>query len=662
MKIGKLFWPLVLILLFISALAYLPWVGSLGYAKDDWYLIYDARSQGIGFFQEIYRIDRPARAYVMQFFYSLFGDRVLFYHLSAYLYRVVASAAFFWALLKIWPRKVAAGFVAALLFLLYPGFLSQINPIDYQSQLLSLCLACLSIACTVQAVHTQTITSRLVYTALAILCGWAYLPLVEYFIGFEALRLILLVQALLNQNQKTLKAWLVAALPFLTIPLVFLVWRLFFFQAERRATDVSAQLGQLFSSPLTGFGWFLALLKDTFKAIFLAWTVPVYNLAFDLRLRDLLTGLGISTLAVALALGALWWLARQPQPAEPVEKDWRTQFLLAGLGVVLAGLLPVILVNRQADFADYSRYLLASAPGAAMLVTALIDQLGTRFLRTAFLTLLILSATLTHFANAAQAALETRNRLDFWWQVSWRVPDLEPGTTLIAEYPLGAIQEDYFVWGPANLIYQAEKQNQTPINIQLPAAVLTDEVVLQILRGKGSETQLRRGNNVVRDFGNVLVLAQASPSSCVRVLDGNLPELSEKDQQRILLIAPHSKIANVLANAEPQTPPASIFGAEPAHGWCYYYQQAALARQLGDWKQVAAFGEKALAAGFYPNDKIEWLPFLQAYAALGQPEKLRRYVSILGESPFIQQQACRLLQASAANPETVAYVQESFCK
>jgi len=668
MKNSKSFWLLVLSLLFVSVLVYLPQIGSLGYTKDDWFLIYDAHSQGASFFHEIYRIDRPARAYVMQFFYSLFGDRVLFYHLTAYLYRLVAAVALFWALVKTWPKRVEAGFVAALLFLLYPGFLSQVNPIDYQAQLLSLGLALISIALTVQALQTKALVPRIIYTVLAILLGLAYLPLVEYFIGFEALRLMLIVQPLISQKGGSLKALLAPTLrlwlPFLTVPVIFLVWRLFFFETERRATDVSLQLGQLFSSPLTGLGWLIILVEDTFKAIFLAWAVPVYNLAFDLRLRDLLIGLGISALAIAVTLTALWWLSRKLLSTEQAENesDWRVQFLVIGTLVVLAGLLPVVMVNRYADFGDYSRYLLASAAGAAMVATGLVYLLEHQRVRTAFIARLILSASLTHYSNAIQGALETHNRRDFWWQVSWRVPALETGTTLIAEYPVGAIQEDYFVWGPANLIYQPQKQNQIPLEIKIPAAVLTDENVLQVLRGKGNETQLRRGNNVIRDYGNVLVLTQASAGSCVRILDGNFPELSEKDHQRIMLIAPKSKIENVLTEGKAPTPPVELFGPDPAHGWCYYYQKAALARQLGDWQQVAALGEKALAAGFYPFDKIEWLPFLQAYVSLGQPEKLRRFVSIMGESPFIQKQVCTTLSASTSDPALLAYIQESFCK
>ena len=232
-------------------------------------------------------------------------------------------------------------------------------------------------------------------------------------------------------------------------------------------------------------------------------------MAFQMRLRDLLAGLGISALVIGLSLAGLWLASRQASADDSGDEtgglDWRLIFLSAGLIVVMAGLLPVILVNRRADFTDYSRYLLASSAGAALLVTALIYYLDQKLIRSAMIVLLLLGSILTQYANAAEAVQETRNMNDFWWQVTWRVPDIQPGTTLVADYPAVAIQEDYFVWGPANMIYQPGRQTQVPIEIKIPAAVLTDDTVLQIMRGKGAETQLRRGNDVLRDFGNVLV-------------------------------------------------------------------------------------------------------------------------------------------------------------
>src|SRR5512138_2402344 len=96
---------LLAILAVVGALVYLPLASRMGYYKDDWFLIFDAHTQGARFFHEIYRIDRPARAYVMQLVYNLFADRVIYYHLSAYLFRVLASWALFRALDMVWLKQ-----------------------------------------------------------------------------------------------------------------------------------------------------------------------------------------------------------------------------------------------------------------------------------------------------------------------------------------------------------------------------------------------------------------------------------------------------------------------------------------------------------------------------------------------------------------------------
>lgn len=670
MKSFRSAWFSAIILSLVTALAYLPLAGQLGYYKDDWFLIYDAHTQGANFFHTIYSIDRPLRGYFMQFFYTWFGDRVLYYHLGAYAYRVIAAVALLWILNRLWASSQRINFSVALLFAIYPGFLSQTNPIDYQCQLLSLCLALLSIALTVQAISETRFWLRLIYIGVSILLGWIYLPLVEYFLGLEVFRLLVVFQSLRVRKEQPARFLIVDVIrawaPFSLVPLGFLVWRIFFFSSERRATDISAQLGQLFSSPLTGPWWLVTLLQDVSKSIFLAWGVPLYNLAFNLRLRDVLIGSAFAIAMVFLALFGLWVISRQQDSSSESDLPFRGDFLWLGLVVVFAGLLPVAIVNRHADFADYSRYLLASALGASMIVATMLFSLQKRWLRTTLFALLVFASGLTHYANSVSAASEWDAIRNFWWQVSWRAPDIENGTTLIASYPVGAIQEDYFIWGPANLIYRPERQASIPIQIELPAAVMTGDVLFQVMHGKGTQTQERRGNNVVRDFGNVLILVQSSVGGCVRLLDGASPDLSVLDSHEIMLAGPSSKISNVLPAAVQRRPPASIFGGEPSHGWCYYYQKASLAYQQRDWKMVDRLGDEALAAGYYPADRVEWMPFLAAYAVLGEKDKLRHLIPILAEEPFLSDQACRnLMSLSTAGNITDGQIkdliQQSFC-
>jgi hypothetical protein len=297
-------------------------------------------------------------------------------------------------------------------------------------------------------------------------------------------------------------------------------------------------------------------------------------------------------------------------------------------------------------------------------LTALIATINSRRLRITVVALLVFMAGFVHYANAVQAVQETETVQKFWWQVAWRAPGLKPGVTLVASYPTAiGIQEDYFIWGPANLIYYPENQHKIPIDIKLPAAVLTSDTINQIVAGKGEETPLRRGNYLTRDFSNILVISQADDNTCVRILDGGMNELSVSDEDRIQLIARNSKIDNVTVEGASPEPPVLIFGNEPPHNWCFYYQKASLARQQGDWQKVAQLGNEAQKLGLHPNDQIEWMPFLQAYAMLGEQKQVKGISTRINTEPYYQHQACADLSAlNTLSPQMQASVAELFCK
>jgi len=670
-KIGhwRSYWALGIILFIVSALAYLSLARKIGYLNDDWYLMYDAHTQGASYFHQVYNSDRPARAYVMQAAYTLFGDNSLYYQLSGYLFRFLSAISFFWILVQIWPHRRQLNFSATLLFLLYPGFLSQVNPIDYQSQLFSLCLAMVSIALTIAAIRSFNLSARILFTILSVLLGVAYLALVDYFIGFEVFRFAIVfllisrvqVNSLRDKIVQTFFRWL----PFAAAPGIFLIWRLFVFQTARRATDIGFQLGQLFSSPLVGLWWLVYVIQDTTKTLFVAWAYPLYSMAFQMRLRDTLVGFGFAAFSVLLVIVGIR-MARKDESETVINSNWMREAYWIGLVAIVSGLIPVILANRHVSFPDYSRYTLSASVGVAILIAAIIANLSSRALQTVLLSFLVAVSVVTHYANSVNAVAATSEIRNFWWQVAWRAPNIRAGTTLVASYPEVGIQEDYFVWGPANLIYYPAKQSQVPIEIKLPAAVLSDDAVLQILTDKGLETPERRGNVLTRDFSNILFIVQTARNGCVRVIDGNAPELSSQDAQRTMLVAPHSQIKNVIPDSNFSTPPVSVFGPEPAHDWCYYYESAALARQRGDWNSIPELREAALSQGFYPSDSIEWMPFLQAYTVLGDLEGLRPLKNIILADRYLTQETCQILTGMAKTyeiaPDVQSFIQKSFCE
>ena len=69
--------------------------------------------------------------------------------------------------------------------------------------------------------------------------------------------------------------------------------------------------------------------------------------------------------------------------------------------------------------------------------------------------------------------------------------------------------------------------------------------------------------------------------------------------------------------------PAHIFGLEPAHDWCYYFEKAELAKQEGDWQRVADLADQALSdkKKFYRRNVSELTPYIEGYARTAQWEK-----------------------------------------
>jgi len=495
----------------------------------------------------------------------------------------------------------------------------------------------------------------------------------EYFIGIEAFRLAcitLVVWRLQHTDykekiRKTLLKWL----PFATIPVGFLSWRVFFFHAERKATDIGAQIGSLFTSPLTGLWWVTYLIQDFFNVLLAAWVLPFSMFVLPMRLQNQLIGFGLAFVAVVVYIWGCQLIGKNESDisTNSNQKEMR-EHVWVGAVSILGGLAPVIAANRHIVFPDYSRYTLIASIGVVILLSAFLFQLSSRRLMVSVAGVLIAISVLTHYGNSVKAANETETVQDFWWQVAWRAPHIKTGTTLSATYPDVATQEDYFIWGPANHIYYPDVRRDDQFEIDLPAIVLNEVTVSKIISRRGEDVYRKRGDVLItNEYDNVLVITQAERNSCVRILNGNSPDLSVYDRQRVLLVAPYSKLGNVIITEASPVPPRVIFGGEPSHDWCYYYQKADLARQMGDWKSVVSLYEEAVKYGFHPNDQIELMPFLQAYAYLGNQKMVKDLSTRINTSVFYSEQACVKLNTMAdlgysLSLDMKTEVDKLFCK
>jgi hypothetical protein len=455
-----------------------------------------------------------------------------------------------------------------------------------------------------------------------------------------------------------LQAWL----PYALIPAGFLTWRLFFFEVTRKATDVGLQLGRLTENPKeTALLWLLTFVQDFVSVTLLAWSVPLAELVFHLNLSHKLVALGLSLAVLILFLSFFLLLHKNQTDEKTNAYNVGAEALWLGLAWVGFGLLPVILGNRHFTFLEYSRYGLVSAGGAALFLVAVIERLSGQFLSHVVIALLLVCATLTHYGNALRFATQMDNIRSFWWQVSWRVPQFERGTTIVAHYPVAGIRESSFVWGPANQIYYPFRIKPDTIVPGIAAILLDQDSAMRILN---QDRQYMESYYAVEAFPNprhITILTQPTPQSCVQVIDGDAPEYSRYEDPLFVLVGPYSEIEQVLI--EPASPdvPESLFGPEPDHGWCYYYEKAALARQRGDWQEVLRLADEAARQGLHSADLIEWIPFLQAYALNDRTDELSAISKHIQSDEYVARQVCQRLTALQTSAEVQEVIASQFC-
>src|SRR5215211_5300931 len=125
-------------------------IPSLGYYHDDWFVLWSGQARGAESLIPRFSTDRPFMGVVYSIVYRFLGDTIVNWHLYALLWRFIGGLAFFWILRLIWPDEKYLTTVMAVLFVLYPGFLSQPNANTKQNHLYGFGTAVFSMALMLQ--------------------------------------------------------------------------------------------------------------------------------------------------------------------------------------------------------------------------------------------------------------------------------------------------------------------------------------------------------------------------------------------------------------------------------------------------------------------------------------------------------------------------------
>jgi hypothetical protein len=601
------FFPLGLLLVGLVAYGLIFW--RPGFYWDDWeavYLYYMHRPDLILH----YYTERPfaGLAYLLLFPVARMTPPV--WQAVALVLRLSGVLLIYATLCALWPKHVWQNRWIAVLLFVYPGYLLQPYSVGASDKLTAYLFFAGSLFLMVAAIKSEKRFWLLMPSS--VLLGLAQTFMLEFFVGLELVRPLVIWLALRSRKMPAKRVYwqtLLLWAPFLLILGLYVWWRLVYLPTTMvRDPNTPGLLQALIDRPnaaLQQIG--LLASRDIGYLTASVWYKPFAHNALSLSSRiSVLSWLAGAAAAAAFALAFRQQTHRQ-------DRVTSAQFIL-GFAVLVLGSLPAWALGRQALSAKWTadRFALAPMLGGVILAVCIIDRL-LRFanLKQAALAIMLASSIALQIHNARDFLGDWQRQTALFWQLHWRIPSLEKNTALIGNGDISFRTSDYDAVYAFNLLFGPQAGGTLSYtyfayyDVDLTQGTVDVPLVRSVRAGtfSGSSAQ-----SLVIDF--------KSPGGCALVLDpiyrGD-PALSPSyadffDISRVAWITSEPGIA----------PNPDVFGTEPPHDWCYYFEKADLARQFQDWALVLQLKSRADAQGLAPNRGAEYVPFIEASAHSGQ--------------------------------------------
>lgn len=633
-----------LLLLLATLLAYgIVWY-KLGFFLDDWYIVLFQEKFGPGGFWIFFSEDRPLEALPFVVFFSFLRDSPLAWAFFALIMRWVLSLVFWMTLNKFFPKPRKLWVWVTLIFTVYPGFQFHNFSIMFALFYVFFTFHILSFYCMGRAVEKRQKAwiygLWTLFGAVSLVIG--IMP-VEYFFGLEFIRPILLwiihARSYPKQGKKIFKYILLDSLPYLILTIAFVLFRVI--QSDSYTYKISL-LEQIKSAPFPTIWQLIQNAgKSLYEGLILVW-VEAFKAINAVRGRLLLAITGLAFLMIGVALFLIF------KKKKRLISEKNRELPVAGMGVLLSllSLIPFYAGGFTVSINfPWNRFLLAMMPGIGLFTAGLFDFIVRNdHVKNLLFTALCALAIGSHFLVSQEFLSYWDKQKALFEQLSWRAPAIEHGTTLAtADLPIGKYFSGSTLSGPLNIIYDP-KNPRREINYYVVLLDSNQEKYLpELTPGKAISNSLR-----TLDFqgSTEKVIGFLFPEKgCVQFLtDGITPSVpgtrypSEKWRQL-------SELSNldliILEPKNPATLPKRYFGDINTQQWCYFYQQADIARQNGDWEGVIEQYQQAKALGFEPLNGSEYRLLAEAWVMSGRANELESLTADLSALyPNINQHWC----------------------
>ena len=572
---------------------------QLGFYWDDLPMSWIRYELGPQAMTQYFSNNRPVWGWLYQITTHIFPQVPIYWQIFALIWRWL-GAVVVWAIMReLWKDKPRLALGTALLFLLYPGFNQQWGAYLYSHFFMVLFFFLISLYL---GLKHKTIPA-LIFSALNL---W----MMEYFFVLELARIGFIWTALrdahLNPRDRikpSLKLWT----PYLALWVLGVLSRLFIFNNQVYGFGLMSQLK---ANPLATIS---ALIQNFFTSLWIvtvsAWT-QIFN-GLDPAVHGTRTIILYAAVILMVFLVAYYFLSstQKDAPSKPLH------LLLLGLFMLPFADVPFWTTGLTISLAHpASRFTLPFMLGVSLILAGLIEYIPWPVIRSMVLALIIGMAAGRQFLWSTDYLRDWQAQKNLFWQMTWRAPGLKPDTLVLMNEEL-SFYADNSISAPLNWIYSPNHKGgkidyvllspTNRLNSSLPALKLNIPIHYDYLAGTfdGNTSQA--------------LAFYYDPPACLRLLDPNLDA-----QNRFILEESLMRQASTLSNSdmilrEPSAVMPKIYGPEPQHGWCYYFEQAELARQFDDWGEVVKLGNQAFKLEDFPNNPVERFVFIEGYAHMG---------------------------------------------
>lgn len=599
------------------------WLSNLGYFQDDWHHVYYAYHEGTeGLKNFFYTDSRPLAYGLYGLLFRMLGFDPAHWHWFLMLLRFLTAVGFWLTARLLWRGEDELTTWLALFFALHPVYTLQPLAVAYTLHWVSYLAVMFSFVLTVFSVRKSG-KSFWLFLGLALVLQTYHLAMMEYFSGLELVRVLFLWLALphlpfVERAKQTFRLWL----PYLVILILYAAYRLSYSELFGYDRFEPALLSSLESSP---FALLLLLLQNTLKDSMYILVSPWYT-AIEPSALDLMRPfiLHMLTASVCFALVFFFTISRFPTQSSQNKESSRLPLSIAVFGFLslFLALSPFWLVGFEITEKNplwSSRLALPAMPGASLLLVGLayfFIQNPVR--RNIFLSILLGIAVGSHLQTARSFQDSWEKQRQFYWQMYWRAPTLQPGTLLVADNEILFYMGDSPTAYAVNLLYPKTTQ---PPQVDYWFNPGSENIhMLPFEQGQPLE-MTKYSSSFTASSDRVLAITfEPQQGQCLWLLRPAYREVRFLTEESYRWM-----VYSDISRAQPGegAPPAAIFGKEPPHNWCYHYQKADLAAQAGDWAHITALWESASTNNLTPSTSIELLPFIEAYAQTSQWEQAR---------------------------------------